>query len=153
MNHTGPPPSHQEDPVYVEVWNDTVDPRHLSASLLLGIAFGLPLFLLTRALLRGRLDTAALADGYALLVGLAACVAAGAVCVRLFPPKRRFTNDAEASSALRRAALAESARDSDTTTPDRLPAAVRAELTELGLLDPDAAHDAATEPVEGTESR
>ncbi|MFC5753101.1 hypothetical protein [Actinomadura rugatobispora] len=130
------------DGPYTEVWNDAVDLRHLFASLLIGVAGGLPLFLIARALLRGTLDTPALADGYALLAGLAGCLIAGTICARLFPPKRTFADDdgdAAGSAALRRAALAELVQDGDDPSPDRLPPAVREELRELGLLDETAA--------------
>ncbi|RCV57575.1 hypothetical protein [Marinitenerispora sediminis] len=153
MRPAEPHPGHQDDQSYVEVWNDTVDLRHLAASLVIGVVGGLPLFLLARAVLRGWLDTLALADGYALLAGLAGCLAAGAVCARRFPPKRVFTDDAETSAALRRAALAELARDTDTTTPDLLPAAVRSELAELDLLEDRADSETGAQRPEGAGSR
>ncbi|MFE9775823.1 hypothetical protein ACFYOV_30030 [Streptomyces sp. NPDC005931] len=136
MRPTASPPGRGEHQAYVEVWNDTVDLRHLSASLLIGVTTGLPLFLISRAVLRGWLNLRPLADGCALLMGLTGCLAAGAVCARLFPPKRLFADEnATASTAMRRAALAELTRDSDTTTPAQLPAGVRGELQELGLMD------------------
>lgn len=132
--YAGDEPSGADQP-YVEVWNDAVDLRHLAASLVIGVAGGLPLFLVSRPLLRGWLDTPALADGYALLFGLAGCLAAGTLCARLFPPKRIFTDDDETSAQLRRAALAELTEDRDTTPTGELPAAVRAELRDLGLVE------------------
>jgi len=119
------------DGPYTMVWNDAVDLRQLTASVVICVGIGLPGFLGARALFAGIAGNAALAGGYALLVGLVGCVLAAALCARLFPPKRTFDTEEGADHG---AALAELARMGGTReTFDGLPSDTRAEMIGLGL--------------------
>lgn len=134
----------------LEVWGDTVDPVHLAWSVVIGATLGLAAFLGADRLLAA-LTTPAIARTDAMLCGLLGCVAAGAVCARLFQPKRELIEDGRIASwreeALARlAAEAGTAREAGTAgsiAPP--PPATLAELEALGLaelFDPRPAADA-----------
>ena len=88
-----------------EVWGDVVDVVHLRWSVLLGCALGLPSYLLAALLFR-QFAQPQLARTYALLVGLVACLVAGAICARLFAPKRALVEE-PTDDAAREEAMAE----------------------------------------------
>lgn len=119
----------------IEVWGDTVDSRHMTGSILLGVGLATPVFLAAERIFAGFVDNETLGRSYALLAGLAACLTAGVLCARLVRPKR-VVRIAEASEAGRRAALDEiAAEGGEWSDPDTLPEEVRAELKGLGLYD------------------
>jgi uncharacterized membrane protein YuzA (DUF378 family) len=118
----------------VEVWGDVVDIGHLRWSVVIGCALGLPSYLLA-ALLFGQVTTPQLAKAYALLVGLAACLVAGAICARLFAPKRDLVEE-PTDAAARDEAIAELVAESgELGSVDDLPEAARRELRDLGIDD------------------
>ena len=118
----------------VEVWGDVVDVRHLRWAVVIGCVLGLPSYLLAVLLFR-QLTEPQLARAYALLVGLLACLAAGAINARLFPPKRDLVEE-PGDDQSRDAAIAELVAESGALRSlDELPEAARRELRDLGLED------------------
>lgn len=77
-----------------EVWNDTVDLRHLAWAIAIGIAVSVAGFYAASGWLRDKVASPELAHAYAMLAGLAGCVLAGVICARLFPPKREVSSTA-----------------------------------------------------------
>jgi hypothetical protein len=70
-----------------------------------------------------------------LLVGLAACLVAGAICARLFAPKRDLVEE-PTDAAARDEAIAELVAESGGLgSVDDLPEAARRELRDLGIVD------------------
>lgn len=134
------PPPHQ----LAEVWGDVVDVVHLRWSLVIGCAIGLPSYLLS-LLFFGQITTPQLAKTYALLVGLLGCLVAGAICARLFAPKRDLIEELT-DEAAREEALAELAAETgDLGNVDDLSEVTRRELRDLGIYDlfAEPRHDAA----------
>lgn len=131
-----PPPS-----PLVEVWGDTVDIRHLGWSVVLGIAISLGAFALANHVLTAYVQDAAMSRAYAMLVGLAGCLVAGAVCAKLFKPKREVVE--ESSDLASRAAVLDqlAAEAGGLGSVEDLPEEVAAEMKELGLYDVFAAHE------------
>lgn len=120
----------------IEVWNDTVDVRHLAWAIVIGIVISVASFLAASRLLRGAVESAQLAHAYAMLAGLAGCVIAGALCARLFEPKRRIVEDGQpADPAWWREVLADLNAGGGLGTEGDLPPAAVAELKELELYD------------------
>lgn len=76
-----------------EVWGDTVDLKHLSWSILIGIGISVIGFFAASRWLSSVVESAQLAHAYAMLAGLAGCVLAGIICARIFPPKRVVTEE------------------------------------------------------------
>lgn len=128
---------------YLVLWGDAVAPRELGRSLLLAVPVALGAFLLAQQVLSGSGDEQVV-DGYALLVGLAACVVTGAVCAKLFAPKRVFVDSGSNS--------ARPDLPPEFSSPEAvadLPEQYVAEMREIGLYDPDGpSSDAAVRPGE-----
>ncbi|KQY56682.1 MULTISPECIES: hypothetical protein [unclassified Nocardioides] len=119
----------------IEVWGDTVDSRHMTGAIALGIGIATPTFLLGRRIFESTVDDQTLAQSYALLVGLGACLVAAVISARLFKPKRVVT-EVEATLEGRRAALdAIAAEGGEWTDPAELAREVQEELRSLGLYD------------------
>jgi hypothetical protein len=125
----------------VEVWGDTVDLRHLAWSVVLGVGISIGAFWAGERLLSAVVPDAAIARAYAMLVGLAGCIVAGAVCGFLFKPKREVVEHA-VDPAERMKVLDQLAAESGGlgALTDLSPGA-RAEMEELGLLDLFAAYE------------
>lgn len=116
---------------YVLVWNDPVDLKQLSTSVVICSTLSLTTFLLARSLIGRVVSTESLTGGYALLAGLVGCVAAAAFCARLFRPKRTFSDEA---NSRRSAAVAElEALGGTAEAFDQLPDTVKDEMVEIGL--------------------
>lgn len=118
-----------------EVWGDVVDVRHLLWAIIIGCAISLPAFLAASWLFTQFVPTPDLARTYALLVGLAGCLIAGAICAKLFPPKRVLKEEMS-DVAAREEALAELAAETgDLGNIKDLPPAAVQELRDLGIYD------------------
>lgn len=116
---------------YVLVWNDPVDLKQLSTSVVICSILSLATFLVAKTLIGRVVTTESLTGGYALLAGLVGCVAAAAFCAKLFKPKRTFADEADSRRA---AAVTElEAMGGTAEAFDHLPDTVRAEMAELGL--------------------
>jgi hypothetical protein len=76
-----------------------------------------------------------MARAYAMLVGLAGCLVAGAVCAKLFRPKRQVIEETHGASG-REEVLAQLASEAGGLgRVADLPPAVVAEMKELGLYE------------------
>jgi hypothetical protein len=119
----------------VEVWGDTVDIRHLAWSVALGIGISLGAFFSANYFLALYVHDAAMTRAYAMLVGLAGCLIAGAVCAKLFKPKRVVV-DQSSDTARREEVLDQLAAEAGGLgfVAD-LPLAATTEMKELGLYD------------------
>lgn len=117
----------------IEVWGDTVDTKHLSASIALGAGIATPAFLLGRKLFKATVEDQTLAQSYALLVGLGACLAAAFIAARLFRPKRIVTQSEATADSRREALDAIVADGGEWTDPSGLSDEVQDELRQLGL--------------------
>ncbi|CAB3633059.1 hypothetical protein LMG26696_01191 [Achromobacter pulmonis] len=128
-----------------EVWNDTVDLRHLAWAIAIGILISVAGFYAASAWLRDKVASPELAHAYAMLAG---CVLSGVICARLFPPKREVVEHSAAHDpAWRAEVLAElAAQPGGLGTLADLPPEVVKELQELGLYELFAAPAAAPAP-------
>ena len=90
-----PPPTDDQTPRprYLEVWGDTVVGRDLAVSVVIGIVVSVCALLGATALFNSFVTDSSLAEAYALLVGIAACLVAGVVSGKLFRPKRNIAVD------------------------------------------------------------
>ncbi|MGL3149081.1 hypothetical protein ACSS7Z_01850 [Microbacterium sp. A82] len=119
----------------LEVWGDTVDSKHLLASIGLGVGIAVPVFLVAEWGFAELTGGDALGGSYALVTGLAACVLAAVIAARLFKPKR-IVSIGEAPTGSREAAMDSiEAELGPLGDPDELPRATLAEVKELGLYD------------------
>ncbi|GAA1194806.1 hypothetical protein [Prauserella alba] len=124
-------PDDEDSRPYLVLWGDAVAPKELGRSLLVAVPVALAAFVLAQQVLSGT-GNEQVVDGYALLVGLAACVATGALCAKLFTPKRVF---AESRSDGTRSGL-----PPEFSTPEAvsgLPDEYIEEMREIGLYEPE----------------
>jgi cytochrome c biogenesis protein CcdA len=93
---------------YAEVWGDTVDLRHLSIAIVIGIAVSLTFYLVgLKFILRSLPKTPqSLTQAYALLIGILGCLVSAVVSTKLFPPKRTLREN-QFNAQEREAALSE----------------------------------------------
>jgi hypothetical protein len=93
---------------YADVWGDTVDLRHLSIAIVIGIAVSLTFYLVgLKFILRSLPKTPqSLTQAYALLIGILGCLVSAVVSTKLFPPKRTL-RESQFNAQEREAALSE----------------------------------------------
>lgn len=120
---------------YLEVWGDTVDSRDLLGAIGLGLGIAVPVFVLAEWGFGELTGGDPLARSYALLTGLAACVAAAVIGARLFKPKRIVDEGAATVGSRTEAMDAIEAEIGPLGDPDELPPATLEEVKELGLYD------------------
>ncbi|EON13783.1 hypothetical protein [Pandoraea communis] len=120
---------------YAEVWGDTVDLRHLGGSVALGIGISVGAFFAGKHVLSAFVADAAIARAYAMLVGLAGCLMAGAICAYLFKPKRLVVEHTTDESERMRVLQLLAAESGGLGSIDDLSPSARAEMEELGLLE------------------
>ncbi|SAK49114.1 hypothetical protein AWB77_01101 [Caballeronia fortuita] len=133
----------------VEIWGDTVDTRHLAWSVVLGIGISYGAFAVANRVLAAYVPDAAMARAYAMLVGLAGCLIAGAVCAKLFKPKREVVEEAHGAAG-REEVLKQLANEAGGIgRVADLPPSVVAEMKELGLYELFAEYEQRDEKREG----
>ena len=77
-------------PKYTEVWRDRVILKELALSCLLGVILTMFFFLVGQKIFHNMKNIEhSLANGYALIVGVAGCILSGVISAKLFKPKRR----------------------------------------------------------------
>ena len=86
-----PRPGPDREGQLAEVWGDVVDLRHLAGAMVIGAGVSLGLYFIASHLFAATVGSVEVGRSYAMLVGLLACVAGGAISARLFPPKRVMT--------------------------------------------------------------
>ena len=136
-HNTAPPPEADtgKPPRYLEVWGDTVTGRHLALSVVIGVAVALGAYLSANAYFSRVVGEEALAGAYSLLVGIGACVVAGVICGKLFPPKRRIVTEAAEGDSVGDVIAVLSAERGGLGSVDDLPEATVRELKDLDLYD------------------
>lgn len=128
-------PDMQRHGPLAELWGDTLDLNHLGKSVVIGGTVSLACFLLADRLLLGIAPTPQLARTYAMLAGLVGCLIGGAICARLFAPKRTLIEQS-ANPAWREEAMTELVLETGWTgSALDLSAPVARELRELGLYE------------------
>ncbi|AQG98768.1 hypothetical protein A9R05_07910 [Burkholderia sp. KK1] len=118
-----------------EIWGDTVDTRHLAWSVVLGIAISYGAFAIANRVLAAYVPDAAMARAYAMLVGLGGCLVAGAVCAKLFKPKREVIEEAHGAAGREEVLRQLASEAGGLGRVADLPPAVVAEMKELGLYE------------------
>ncbi|GAA1677238.1 hypothetical protein MMUR_21140 [Mycolicibacterium murale] len=122
-------------PRYLEVWGDTVTARHLGLSVIIGVVVSLGAYLAAHAYLSRVVTETSLAEAYSLLVGIGACVVAGVISGKLFPPKRRIVVEAAEGDSVAEVIATLSAERGGLGSVEDLPEATVRELKDLDLYD------------------
>ena len=142
------PSATREDWQLAEVWGDTVDLKHLTWSIIIGIGVSVTGYFLASRWLLSVVESKQLAQAYAMLAGLAGCILSGLICARIFPPKRVVTEqDISSDPAWRAQVLAElENQPGGLGSISDLPPEVVHELKELKLYELFAAPAASPAP-------
>lgn len=121
-------------PQLLEVWNDTVDSKHLVGSIAIGIGVAVPAFLISDHFFTTTGDPE-LGHSYALLIGIVGCIIGAVISGILFKPKRVIT-ESEADTRNRQEVIDEVVEEyGDLGDPRDLKPAVQEEIRALGLFD------------------
>ena len=121
-------------PQLLEVWNDTVDSKHLVGSIAIGIGVAVPAFLISDHLFTTTGDPE-LGHSYALLIGIVGCIIGAVIAGILFKPKRVITQS-EADTRNRQEVIDEVVEEyGDLGDPRDLKPWVQEEIRALGLFD------------------
>ncbi|GAA1943593.1 hypothetical protein GCM10009689_26030 [Brevibacterium antiquum] len=121
-------------PQLLEVWNDTVDSKHLVGSIAIGIGVAVPAFLISDHFFTTTGDPE-LGHSYALLIGIVGCIVGAVISGILFRPKR-VINESEADTRNRQEVIDEVVEEyGDLGDPRDLKPAVQEEIRALGLFD------------------
>ena len=121
-------------PQLLDVWNDTVDPRHLIGGIAIGVGIAVPAYLLADHFFASNGDEA-LGHSYALLIGIVGCIVGAVIAGLLFKPKRVITTSA-ADTRNRQEVIDEIVEEyGELGDPRELGSATQAEVRALGLFD------------------
>lgn len=122
-------------PQLLEVWNDTVDSKHLVAGIGIGIGIAVPSYLLADYLFSNNGNDSSLAHSYALLVGIMGCIVGAVITGILFKPKRVISVSSADNRNQQEIIDEVVAEYGDLGDPRDLPSSVQAEVRSLGLFD------------------
>lgn len=118
-----------------EVWDDTIDGRHLAMSIGIGAVVSLGAYFAAQHLLHYLVESAQMARAYAMLIGILGCLAGGAISAKLFPPKRDVQENL-ADQGFREQVVADLLKEYGSLGRlEDLSAEVIAELRELELYE------------------
>ena len=121
-------------PHLIEVWNDTVDSRHLTGGIAISVGIAVTAFLVADHLFAVA-DQTELGHSYALLIGILGCILGAVITGLLFKPKRVITTST-ADTRSRQEIIDEIVEEyGDLGDPRELPEAVQNEVRTLGLFD------------------
>lgn len=121
-------------PHLIEVWNDTVDSRHLTGGIALSVGIAVSAYLVADHLFASAGSTE-LGHSYALLIGIVGCILGAVITGVLFRPKRVITSST-ADTRSRQEIIDEIVEEyGDLGDPRELPEAVQREVRALGLFE------------------
>jgi hypothetical protein len=121
-------------PHMIEVWNDTVDSRHLTGGIAIAVGIAVPAYLIADRLFAAS-GAAELGHSYALLIGIVGCILGTVITGFLFKPKRVITSPT-ADTRSRQEIIDEIVEEyGDLGDPRELPEAIQNEVRALGLFE------------------
>lgn len=82
-----------------EVWGDVVSRRHLARAIVIGGVVSLAFYGLGLRFVAPMAETPQVGRALAMLLGILGCLTAGAICARLFAPKRILSEEMGAGTA------------------------------------------------------
>lgn len=122
-------------PHMLEVWNDTVDGKHLIGSIAIGVGIAVPAYLIADRIFADAGADGSLGHSYALLVGILGCIVGAVISGLLFKPKRVITESAT-DTRNRQEVIDDVVEEyGELGDPRELGSAAQAEIRAVGLFD------------------
>lgn len=118
-----------------EVWGDVVSRRQLGKAMAIGAVLSVAIYLAALATLAPLAATPAIGKALAMLGGILGSVASGAICARIFPPKRIVSEAAQTGTEWQREVLDQLEQEGPIGRVAELPPAVVQEMRDVGLYD------------------
>ncbi|GGA94115.1 hypothetical protein GCM10011491_22920 [Brucella endophytica] len=119
-----------------EVWGDVVSRPQLAKAMIIGAILSVVVYYVTLATISPLAATPAVGKALAMLAGIVGSVVSGAVCSRMFAPKRVVVEQAETGTAWQADILEQLEQEGGPIgRVEDLPPVVAQEMREVGLYD------------------
>lgn len=119
-----------------EVWGDVISRPQLGKAIIIGAVVSLAVYLAAMELIVPIASTPAVGKALAMLAGILGSILSGAICARLFPPKRTLLEQVPANATWQTEILLQLEQDGGPIGRIAdLPEVVKNEMREVGLFD------------------
>jgi len=119
-----------------EIWGDVVSRPQLAKAMMIGAVLSVAIYYLTLATIAPLAATPAIGKALAMLAGIVGSVISGAVCSRIFAPKRIIVEQAETGTTWQTDILEQLEQEGGPIgRVEDLPPVVVQEMREVGLYD------------------
>ena len=119
-----------------EVWGDVVSRPQLGKAMIIGAVLSVAVYFIALSTIAPLANTPAVGKALAMLAGIVGSVVSGAICARIFPPKRRVVEQAQTGTAWQVEVLEQLEQDGGPIgRVEDLPPVVAQEMREVGLYD------------------
>ncbi|KQO75908.1 hypothetical protein [Rhizobium sp. Leaf262] len=119
-----------------EIWGDVVSRPQLAKAMMIGAVLSVAIYYLTLATIAPLAATPAIGKALAMLAGIVGSVISGAVCSRIFAPKRIIVEQAETGTTWQTDILEQLGQEGGPIgRVEDLPPVVVQEMREVGLYD------------------
>ncbi|APO77213.1 hypothetical protein AM571_PA00332 (plasmid) [Rhizobium etli 8C-3] len=119
-----------------EVWGDVVSRPQLAKAMIMGAIWSLAVYFVALATVAPMAGTPAVGKALAMLGGIVGSVVSGAICARIFPPKRTVVEQVQTETAWQVEVLEQLEQEGGPIgRVEDLPPVVVQEMREVGLYD------------------
>ncbi|MDX3929852.1 MAG: hypothetical protein QHC90_29160 [Shinella sp.] len=119
-----------------EVWGDVVSRPQLGKAMIIGAILSVAVYFIALATIAPLASTPAVGKALAMLAGIVGSVISGAICARVFPPKRTVVEQAQTGTAWQTEVLEQLEQEGGPIgRVEDLPPVVVQEMREVGLYD------------------
>lgn len=136
MTQAGRTGTHGAQGQLAEVWGDVVSRPQLGKAMIIGAVLSVAVYFIALEMVTPLADTPAIGKALAMLFGILGSVASGAICARIFPPKRIVAEHAAEGTSWQAEVLEQLQQDGGPIgRVDDLPPVVVDEMKQVGLYD------------------
>lgn len=136
MTDTTPAPSAGRHGQLAEVWGDVISRPQLGKAMIIGAVLSVAAYFIALQLITPLAATPAIGKALAMLAGIVASVVGGAICARIFPPKRVVVEQVAAGTTWLTEVLEQLEQDGGPIgRVQDLPPVVAEEMRQVGLYE------------------
>ncbi|MHC1551357.1 hypothetical protein [Phyllobacterium sp. K27] len=119
-----------------EIWGDVVSRPQLGKAMIIGAVVSIAVYFFALQTIAPLASTPAVGRAIAMLAGILGSVVSGAICARMFPPKRTVVEQAQTGTAWQTEVLEQLEQEGGPIgRVEDLPPVVAQEMREVGLYD------------------